>query len=148
MRLEIKKLLVRQHSQFSICTKNEMTLDCFILRSSSFFTNSDHPQSRVISERSWYLTSFCVPLFLRIGPGFLLWNFFLHLAAIMFWIFPDRFLNRVPMSTDSFCWSLVREPAVQVFVTCSLVSPFLFCDYIIMQFPLKIKSAFYPNFIT
>ena len=31
---------------------NEMTLDCFILRSSSFFTNSDHPQSRVISVRS------------------------------------------------------------------------------------------------
>jgi hypothetical protein len=33
-----------------------MTLDCFILRSSSFFTNSDHPQSRVISVRSWCLT--------------------------------------------------------------------------------------------
>jgi len=33
-------------------TKNEMTLDCFILRSSSFFTNSDHPQSRVISVHS------------------------------------------------------------------------------------------------
>jgi len=38
--------------------KSEMTLDCFILRSSSFFTNSDHPQSRVISVHSWYLTCF------------------------------------------------------------------------------------------
>ena len=46
--------------------KNEMTLDCFILRSSSFFTKSDHPQSRVISGGSWYLTSICVPRFLRI----------------------------------------------------------------------------------
>ena len=44
-----------------ISTKNEMTLDCFIFRSSSFFTNSDHPQSRVISAHSWYLTSFFVP---------------------------------------------------------------------------------------
>ena len=51
-------------------TKNEMTLDCFILRSSSFFTNSDHPQSRVISVRSWYLASFFVPLFLQIRLGF------------------------------------------------------------------------------
>ena len=47
-----------------------MTLDCFILRSSSFFTNSDHPQSRVISAHSWYLTSFFVPLFLRTRLGF------------------------------------------------------------------------------
>ena len=49
-----------------------MTLDCFIYRSSSFFTNSDHPQSRVISVQSWYLTSISEPLFLRIWLSFLI----------------------------------------------------------------------------
>jgi len=37
------------HASDTLFAKNEMTLDCFIFRSSSFFTNSDHPQSRVIS---------------------------------------------------------------------------------------------------
>lgn len=41
--------------------KNEMTLDCFILRLPSFFTNDNHPQSRVISAHSWYLASFFLP---------------------------------------------------------------------------------------
>ena len=47
-----------QSSRYTIFQKYEMTLDCFIVRSSSFFTNSDHPQSRVISESPSYLTSF------------------------------------------------------------------------------------------
>ena len=57
----------RKPAENMLISKNEMTLDCFIYRSSSFFTNVDHPQSRVISARSWYLTSFCVPRFLQIG---------------------------------------------------------------------------------
>ena len=59
-------------------SKNEMTLDCFILRSSSFFTKSDHPQSRVISVGSWYLTSVCVPRFLCI------WRFHFRIPATLF----------------------------------------------------------------
>ena len=68
-------------------SKNEMTLDCFILRSSSFFTNSDHPQSRVISLLSWYLTSFFIPLFLRTRLGFSK-----LLPSILIFLCPHRFL--------------------------------------------------------
>ena len=67
--------------------KKRNTLDCFILRSLSFFTNSDHPQSRVTSAHSWYLASFVYLSFCRfdkcssLAPSFLSSSTFLCIMA-------------------------------------------------------------------
>ena len=67
--------------------KNELTLDCFILRPSAFFTTFGHPQSRVNSANSCYLTSFCIPLFRRFDSA-------PHLSVcfLLFFIFEMIFL--------------------------------------------------------
>ena len=123
-------------------TKNEMTLDCFILRSSSFFTNSDHPQSRVISLLSWYLTSFFIPLFLRTRLGFSK-----LLPSILIFHRPHRFL--VTLRSVSGI-RLPRSPHLiflsGIWVTSSLVgTAFLVCDYIIHPASLFFNPAFSTN---
>ena len=87
-----------------------MTLDCFILRSSSFFTNSDHPQSRVISVNSWYLASFLNPLFLSIWLCF-----FFPFPSFSFFLlwFYDRF--------PDFLSSLYPDPWIFDAVPCSVL---------------------------
>ncbi len=115
--------------------KNEMTLDCFILRSSSFFTKSDHPQSRVISVGSWYLASVCVPLFrciwLALFPNscdslFFFYSFFFRILSSFF----ENLFGWVRPEEVSFCL---------VF--------FALCVYIIRQFDLFFNPQFYTNFL-
>ena len=118
-----------------IFSKNEMTLDCFILRSSSFFTKSDHPQSRVISDDSWYLASFCIPRFLRIW----LTRFPNSCDSLFSFIFSfSGFFH--PFFENLFGWVRPEE------VSFCLVF-FALCVYIIRQFDLFFNPQFYTNFL-
>lgn len=106
----------------SVYAKTEMTLDCFIYRSSSFFTKADHPQSRVISVVSCYLTSFCVPRFLLLtGP-------FTGVASDSLFHVDD--FNE-PSFPGSAPFSFRPEQALWVTTVMLSVCSSLFCDYII-----------------
>ena len=117
--------------------KNEMTLDCFIYRSESFFTNSVHPQSRVISARSWYLASFCVPLFHWLDSAFLrCFPFSVRSVFTAYFRLPLTLIHLVCIFPLSGIW-----------VTSSLVgTAFLVCDYIIHPAFLFVNLIFTYSF--
>jgi len=124
--------------------KNEMTLDCFILRSSSFFTNSDHPQSRVISVRSWYLTSFLFLTFYCFDLAsslFLPFFFSLHFSTMLIIFLFIVFLWK------NFVSALSLSESFQVCFLLFFALSFLLSDYIISPDPSFCKSEIYTNFI-
>ena len=106
-----------------LLSKNEMTLDCFILRSSAFLTTSDHPQSRVISVRSWYLTSFNLS-FYRFDSAFFFGS------SVFFTYYHDLFL--IILFRSSFFSALsVKARSVSAFHSLPFSSRFFSALFLI-----------------
>ena len=120
-----------------------MTLDCFILRSSSFFTNSDHPQSRVISANSWYLTSFLFLTFYCFDSASFSVSSFLLFSSL----FNDADLSVHRFFLEELLFCLVFVESFQVCFLLFFALSFLLSDYIISPDPPFCKTEIYTNFI-
>ena len=138
-----------------------MTLDCFILRSSSFFTNSDHPQSRVISVHSWYLTSFnlsfCrfdLALSLRLLPFLLLIHFdlfrsylygsFASLSLVSWKPSGFTFRSFPCLFSDSFLFSDLLGFWFPPFLFGGLPCRFRFSLQVLLDFEIPVSFRFLP----